>query len=92
MVGFVSQLALPVKGGARSVKPARHLTVAGKALKLKRPRCVVVCAPRALKGALGESRTEAVGRLLAVFYNNYCVWYGRVLIRGGARVFFWFAA
>ena len=58
MVGFVSQLALPVKSGARSVKPARHLTVAGKALKLKRPRRVVVCAPRALKGALGESRTE----------------------------------
>ena len=58
MVGFVSQLALPVKGGARSVKPARHITVAGKALKLKRPRRVVVCAPRALKGALGESRTE----------------------------------
>jgi len=59
MVGFVSQLALPVKSGARSVKPARHLTVAGKALKLKRPRRVVVCAPRALKGARGESRTEA---------------------------------
>ena len=58
MVGFVSQLALPVKSGARSVKPARHLTVAGKALKLKRPRRVVVCAPRALKGARGESRTE----------------------------------
>ena len=53
-------LALPVKGGARSVKPARHLTVAGKTLKLKRPRRVVVCAPRALKGALGESRTEGV--------------------------------
>ena len=51
-------LALPVKGGARSVKPARHLTVAGKALKLKRPRRVVVCAPRALKGARSESRTE----------------------------------
>ena len=59
MVGFVSQLALPVKGEARSVKPARHITVAGKALKLKRPRRVVVCAPRALKGARSESRTEA---------------------------------
>ena len=58
MVGFVSQLALPVKGEARSVKPARHITVAGKALKLKRPRRVVVCAPRALKGARSESRTE----------------------------------
>ena len=55
-------LALPVKSGARSVKPARHLTVAGKALKLKRPRRVVVCAPRALKGARGESRTEGGGK------------------------------
>ena len=54
------KLALPVKSGARSVKPARHLTVAGKALKLKRPRRVVVCAPRALKGARSESRTEAL--------------------------------
>ena len=64
MVGFVSQLALPVKSGARSVKPARYLTVAGKALKLKRPRRVVVCAPRALEGARSESRTEASGESL----------------------------
>ena len=67
MVGFVSQLALPVKGEARSVKPARHITVAGKALKLKRPRRVVVCAPRALKGARGESRTEGICSLLCSF-------------------------